>query len=193
MSSSSPLDRRTLELLGHVVIALKSFEGKYHMKFNFSELAKYLRLSEHDTRYLAEFIIHFQGEIAEFSRIFRGYVLQKRQEHGITYLFIGKDHKMEPDMIRLNKEQAGWLSDLIYTFHHVKKGKGFDLSNHHADLVKHLRLLMQHHPYFFEKNGSEVVYPSRLASELGLALLSSKKLNRPVHRLTILGHVIEVK
>ncbi|MFX1273637.1 MAG: hypothetical protein ACFFAT_01225 [Promethearchaeota archaeon] len=176
--SDSDLDKRSYEILGHILIALKSFEGKYDKKLNFSKLARYFRLNERDADYLAEFIVKFQEEFKDFSKIFCKYKLNKKYENGKIYVTAEIKDDVVPKTIHLEQEHANWLSDLIYSFQHVKKGKGFDLSNKNVDIVRKIRLLMKSHPYLFYKNGGDLVYPSRLGSELGNAILSCKKLNK---------------
>jgi len=177
----------------HMVIALKSFEGQYEKRFNFSKLTSYLRLSESDARTFLNFLLGMQDEFKEFSRVFEDRELSVKREGGTTFLTASKIYTEIPKTIILKKEQVGWLSDLIFAFQHVKKGKGFDIKNNDTELIKHLRLLMDDHPYFFVKNGSDLIYPSRLASELGSMLLTYKKLNKRLDTIEILNSNIQVE
>ena len=190
--SGSDLDKRTLDLLGQLVIALKYFEGKYNKRLNFSKFAHYLGLNEIDAHLIAQFIIEYQDEFKEFSRIFKKHFLSKKWEGETLYLITKEENNIIPQKITLTREHAGWISDLIYAFQHVKKGKGFNLNNKDADVVKKICLLMNLHPYFFFKNGNNMVYPSKLGSEVGNCLLSYKKLNKYFESLTIEEFRIEI-
>jgi len=176
-----------------MLIALKSFEGQYEKRFNFSKLASYLRLSENDARTFLNFLLGMQDEFKEFSRVFKERDLSVKQEGGTTFLKASKIYTEIPKTIMLKKEQVGWLSDLIFAFQHVKKGKVFDIKNKDTELIKHLRLLMDDHPYFFVKKGSDLIYPSRLASELGRMLLTYKKLNKRLDTIELLNSNIQVE
>ena len=182
-----------LEILQQVLIALKSFEGKYEKKFNFSKLASYLRLSERSSQIFLNFFLEMQEDFKEFSRIFQGRELSLKHEGNTIYLTAKKTYKELPETIILKKEHEEWLSDLIYAFKHVKKGKGFDLKKNNGEMIKHLRLLMNHHPYFFIKNGDDLIYPSRLASELGNILFTYKKLNKNLDAIEIMNSNIRVE
>lgn len=191
--SGADLDKRSIEILGQVVIALKSFQGKYDKKFNFSKLSRYFQLSESDVHYLATFLINFQDEFKEFTNIFKEHELSIKHENGNLYITAKRKKDEIPELIKVKKEHSGWLSDLIYTFQHVKKGKGFNLTNKNMEIMKKINILLREHPYFFEKNGSNMIYPSRLGSELGNAILSCKKLNKELETIKIQEHEIRVE
>ena len=193
MSSLDLGPNNYLKILQQVLMALKSFEGKYEKKFNYSKLASYLRLSERTSLNFINFFLEIQEDFKEFSRIFQDHELSLKHEGGTTYLTAKKIYNELPETIILKKEHVEWLSDMIYTFKHVKKGKGFDLKKYNVEMIKHLQLMMDYHPYFFIKNGNALIYPSRLALELGNILLTYKKLNKNLDAIEILNSNIRVE
>ncbi len=175
-----------------IINALGEFKDRYDKKFNFSKLLEHLRIPSTEVDDLIYFILKMQKQ---FNTIFKDYELKKKIINRQIYLVSEKKkpvlHRQDniifvPENVKLSKEQAKWLSDIIYLFKFVQKGKGFDLKNSHApELLKNLKNLKEQHPYLFIKNRNDLTYPTEIALELGSQILSYSKSNKPINNLRV--------
>ncbi len=173
-----------------IIDILNSFQGKYNKKLNFTELAKHFGFSPQETHLIADLILKMQET---FHSTFKEHILEKKIEKGFIYLKAEKYFDEIPKSITLQKDHLEKLGDIIYTFLEVKRGKGFELEDRSSKLSALVRSVRAVHPYFFYKNGSNLVYPTKFGLELGLKILSYKKLSRPIFNLIIDRHEIKVE
>jgi hypothetical protein len=198
------------KMLVNSIDALKSFKKHYEKKFNFSKLMEVLELKDEEqvkmvlikilalqdfiTTVLPSFkndseaesffsiILRFQDVISE---VFPTHFLRKTVQNGNLYLVT------EKKVFSMSSKHKHLLSDVIYTFLHVKKGEGFDLNNNGSEFAHNVRLLVEKHPYFFEKNGNTLTYPSELGQEAGNKILELSKANKEIKQITLRNAIIE--
>ncbi len=181
-----------LKKFHQIINALGEFKDRYNKKFNFSKLVEYLKIPSKEIDELIYFILKIQKQ---FNSVFKDYELKKKIINGQIYLVSEKKKPalnrlyniiFVPENVKLSKEQAKWLSDIIYLFKFVQKGKGFDLKNSHTpELLKNLKNLKDEYPYLFLENGNNLTYPTEIALELGSQILSYNKSNKPIKNLKI--------
>ncbi|MFX1399328.1 MAG: hypothetical protein ACFFAS_20065 [Promethearchaeota archaeon] len=172
-----------------ILNSLVSFKGKYDKKFNFTLLARHFKLNNQEAHALVDLILAMQDILRT---TFQDYRLKKKNEKGVIYLITEKLMKNIPSKINIQKKHIEMMGDLIYSFLEIRRGKGFDIEDHNCTLARMVKAVREQHPYFFYKNGSELVYPSKLGLELGRSILSLKKLNKTLSILKIGRHEIEV-
>ncbi len=170
-----------LRKLHQIVGALGEFKNYYHKKLNFSKLVTFLKLEDVDKDELIYLILRFQEQ---FNEVFKDHTLTRKIKSGQTYLVPEKKlHNyqekilMIPETVRVCKKNSKILSDVTYLFKYVERGKGFDLDTT-TNLIENIKLLRQEHPYFFVKNGNNLVYPSQIALELGNMIQAYNKSNK---------------
>ncbi|MBN1801450.1 MAG: hypothetical protein JW891_08090 [Candidatus Lokiarchaeota archaeon] len=186
----SDLNYSLIEKIKDIVKILNSFEGKYEKKFNFTELARYFGLNPQETHLAIDLILETQKTMRS---TFKNHILEKSVENGIIYLRTESFLDKIPDIITLEKDHAEKLGDLTYAFLEIKRGKGFDLKDTSSKLSAMVQAVKNHHPYFFYKNGNDLIYPSRLGLELGRIILSYKRLNKPVFNLKVDRYEVKVE
>ena len=181
-----------IEILNHVIDALGEFKNRYDKKFNISELSKYLRIPKTDIDELTSLILNFQDK---YETVFKNHCLKKRIVNDKIYLVAEGISVKEvpppensspiPKEINLTREHAKLLSDIIYTFQHVKRGKAFNLSSPDSGLLKNLKIMNDTHPYLFYHNSDGLIYPTELGLQLGNLLHSYNKSNKKIKNLVI--------
>lgn len=181
-----------IEMLNHVVDALGEFKHRYDKKFNVSELSKYLRIPKADINDLVSLILNFQEK---YETVFNNYRLKKKNINNKVYLIAERISEKQldpaekiptiPNEINLKRDHAKLLSDIIYIFQHVKRGKAFDLNCSDSNLLKNLKIMKDTHPYLFFYNGNGLIYPSELGLQLGNLIHSYNKSNKKIKNLVI--------
>ncbi|MFX1257040.1 MAG: hypothetical protein ACFFAN_04225 [Promethearchaeota archaeon] len=190
--------RKLIITLNQVLNALGEFKGHYEKRFNFSRLAEYLQIPKSEINNVISLILNFQEM---FEEVFKNYRLQKKiinsQRYLVTEKKITEQKEQEekkntsPKKIRINKDQSKLLSDIVYLFKRVKRGKGFDLENVDSELLRNLKKLKDQHPYLFNKNGNNLTYPSEIGLELGSLILSYNKSNKKIENFNIKNYQFE--
>jgi hypothetical protein len=182
-------NQELLKKLHQVVSAIGEFKNRYDKKLNFSKLIKFLKLNDADTEEIVYLILRFQEQ---FTEIFKDHTLSRKIISGQTYLVPEKKlHNyiekilLIPDTVRVCEKDSKTLSDVTYFFKYVHRGNGFDLEVNTTDLIKNVICLRQEHPYFFVKNGSNLVYPSQIALELGNMIQTYNKSNKLLKTITL--------
>ena len=183
---------KVIKLLNQIINALGEFKNNYNKKFNFSKLAKYLKIPVTEIDLILSLILNFQEK---FNNTFKNYYLKKKIIGNQIYLITdqslgdklnlkdGNNKKIKD--IYIKKTQSKLFSDFIYTFKYVNRGKGFDLENNGTDLLRNLRNLNEKHPYLFKKNGNNLTYPSALGLKLGDLILSFNKCNKKIKNIEL--------
>jgi hypothetical protein len=182
-----------IKQLNQVLLALEKFQVRKNSLFNLDKLAEYLKLSRSELEDVLKLIFRFQRL---FNSAFEGYVLCKKWKNDKTYLVlkakseVKDDSVLEAKEIELSRDQVKLLSDIIYFFRRVKIGKGFDLKRNGTELSRKVKELKKVHPYFFESKGNGLVYPSKLAVDVGNLILSYDRSKRSFSRLKIGDYAI---
>ena len=184
-----------IKQLNQILTALEKFQVRKNSLFSLDKLAEYLKLSENELDAFLEVIFRFQKL---FNYVFEGYVLCKKWKNDQTYLVLKpksevKDGSvLELKEIEIERDQVKLLSDIVYFFQRVKIGKGFDLKRNGTELSRKVKELKKAHPYFFESKGNGLVYPSKLAVDVGNLILSYDRSNRSFSRLKIGDYAIKL-
>ena len=158
-----------------LILALKAFKGKYEKRLNFNKLCVYLETNGKKKEVLLEILFEFQDL---FKGILKDHLIVKEIKDGNTYICtrpLDPENKKAP--ISISKQQIETLNDIIHVFRKVRKGKGFNISNQHTDLIKDLRKLYYSFPFLFRQNGHNLIYPTEIAIELGSKVSEYNKLN----------------
>ena len=181
-----------IKILNHVIDALGEFKDRYDKKFNISELSKYLVIPKGDIDSLITVILNFQEK---YETVFKNYHLKKRIVNNKFY--VTAERKAEdpfnaptndstiPNEVTLTRDHAKLLSDMIYIFQHVKRGKAFNLNSSDSALLKNLKVMNGTHPYLFYCNGNGLIYPTELGLQLGNLIHSYNKSNKKIKNLVI--------
>ena len=182
----------SIEILNHVVDALGAFKHRYDRKFNFSELSKYLKIPNADINDLISLILNFQEK---YETVFNNYHLKKKIMNNKFYLIAERNSEQQldsaenvpktPNIITMKRDHAKLLSDIIYIFQYVKRGKAFDLNSSDSTLLKNLKIMKDTHPYLFYYNGNGLIYPSEIGLQLGNLIHSYNKSNKKIKNLVI--------
>ncbi len=181
--------------LHKIILALEQFQTRKNSLFSLEKLATYLNVSERDLEEVLELVFRFQKL---FSSMFEGYVLVKKWKNGSSYLTLKPKTEirnfdaLELKEIEINKEQADLLNDIVYYFHHIKIGKGFDVKRNGTELSKKVKLLNRALPCLFEHRGNGLIYPSKLAVEAGKLIQSYKRSKKTLSKLEIGDYSIQI-
>ena len=97
-----------------------------------------------------------------------------------------------PKKIRITKGECNLLSDIIYLFKFVKKGKGFDVDTNGTDLLSNIKELCDYYPFLFQRQNG-FLYPSEFGLKLGELLLSYKKSNKTIDMLQVADCEVRVE
>ena len=184
-----------IKQLNQILSALEKFQVRKNSLFSLDKLAEYLKLSASELDAVLEVIFRFQKL---FDYVFEGYVLCKKWKNDQTYLVLKpksevKDGSvLELKEIEIERDQVKLLSDIVYFFQRVKIGKGFNLKRNGIELSRKVKELKKTHPYFFESKGNGLVYPSKLAVDVGNLILSYDRSNRSFSRLKIGDYAIKL-
>ena len=186
--------QRTLQIINQTIESLGNFEDNYDKKFNFSELARRLNIPNTEIDEFIYLILNFQEK---FENVFLTYRLKKKIENGTIYLTVEKREIdsipiRPPEIITFSPSQVQLLNDIIYTFKHVKRGKGFDIAKNGTELSSNLKQLNSEHPYLFEIKSNGLIYPSLFGSKLGDLIISYNKGNKELTEITIDNHKVLV-
>ena len=94
----------------------------------------------------------------------------------------------ETKEVTLTQETYQIISDLIYFFKNINKGRGFEIySDKDSSLHNKIKKLSESYPFFFRKlNG--FLYPSEVLYRLGTEAMSYKRSNQVPKELTILRY-----
>jgi len=174
---------------------LAQFQDHPSANFNFSKLVKQLKLSPKEGEELLDLLFCFQQLF--FAKL-NGFMLCKKKRNTTLYLKLIEKSKihdndnLELHEIDLDNAQSNLLSDIIYYFQHVKIGKGFDIAHNGSELIQKVKKLNILHPYFFEHRGNGLVYPTKLALDLGVQILSYKRANKSITELTLDKYIIKI-
>ncbi len=174
-----------LTKLHQIIETLAKFEDHEQEKLNFSKLAEALELPPNIIEKIIELVLQFQY----LYECLEGYELNIKEQGAIKYFVLTTKRApktreasaLVPEKVKICREEACILNDVVYSFKQVRRGVGFDLTS--KDANKKICQLFSNHPYLFFKNGNDLYYPSEFALELGQKLLSYKKVNQ---NLTIL-------
>ena len=186
--------QRTLQIINQTIESLGKFEDNYDKKFNFSELARRLNVPHTEIDEFIYLLLNFQEK---FENVFLTYRLKKKIENGTIYLTVEKREIdsipiRPPEIITFSQSQVQLLNDIIYTFKHVKRGKGFDIAKNGTELSSNLKQLSSEHPYLFEIKSNGLTYPSLFGLKLGDLIISYNKGNREITEITIDNHKVLV-
>ncbi|MFX0073735.1 MAG: hypothetical protein ACFFAO_21865 [Candidatus Hermodarchaeota archaeon] len=178
-----------IRILNQIVNALEAFKNNYYKKFNFSKLASHLKIGESNVNELIEFILNFQHM---FKTTLNNYELKKMDDGNSIFLIaeLKEEDQIQTiksfnKLVECDKQDAKLISDFIYTFKFIKRGKGFDLDCPNTELLKKLKALKLKHPFLFCRNGNNLIYPSELGLKLGETIISYNKGNKKIDNLKI--------
>lgn len=187
--------RKVLQTINQIIDIIGGFGDNYDKKLNFSKLASLLKISPSEIDDIIYLLLNFQER---FDITFRNYHLKKKRENNQVYLIVEKNQAVNlndlhiPNVIEIGAIQLKLFNDLIYTFRHVKRGKGFDIVKNSTDLSTNLKTLLIKHPYLFELKENGLIYPSHFGLKLGNIILSYNKGNKEFKEIKIENHTILV-
>lgn len=175
------------QLLYQIIDILGQFENNYNKRFNFSKMAKCLKIPNLKTDDIIELLLTFQDL---FESVFKKHHIKKTILNNQIYLTVKKKEEHSfvsnievPKTIKISNEHFKLFNDIIYIFKYVNRGKGFDVSKNETELIENLKELKSEHPYLFYGNG--VTYPTKLGLELGELIISYSKSSQNIKNLTI--------
>jgi len=195
MSLETLDNNSALDKLSQIIDALKEFRGHYTKKLNFSGLLKILNISSVHADQFISIIMRFQDL---FNLIFKDYILEKRIIDRQIYFRVckknttrieSKDELRDQQVIQkevvIPQKFVRLLSDLIYIFKFIERGKGFDLNNRDSKFLEDVSKLKDMYPLLFIENGNKLFYPSELALKLGELVLSHDISNKKLSNVEI--------
>jgi len=181
--------------LHQIISAIEQFETRKNSLFSLEKLINYLNLSEGELEEMLEIVFRFQNL---FNSVFTNHVLVKKWKNDRSYLIlkekseVRKSGEEEPREIDIDKEQVKLLNDVVYYFQHIKIGKGFDVKRNGTELSKKVKQFNRSYPFFFERRGNSLIYPSKLAVEAGKLIQSYKKSKKTLSKLEIEEYLINI-
>ena len=188
-------NQHNFQLLNQIIDILGQFENNYNKKFNFTKMAKCLRVPNSKTDEIIDLLLNFQNL---FESVFKNYHIKKTRLKNQIYLTLEKKaedvintNTKEPKTVVISSEHLKLFNDIIYVFKFVNRGKGFDISKGETELLDNLKVLKDTHPYLFEGNG--ITYPTKLGLQLGDLIISYNKCNRHIKNLTIDNYTFTVE
>lgn len=188
----TPSDK--FQLLKHIIRALEKFQDHPDSHFNFSKLCRGLQLLPREGEELLDMVFRFQRL---FQSDLRGYTLCKKQKNSTLYLKLQDQEAnldcIESNEITINTEQGNLLNDIIYYFQHISIGKGFNLNQNGSELIQKVKNLKKIHPYFFEHRGNGLIYPTKLAMDLGMQILAYSRGNKPIKKINLPNYSILIQ
>ncbi len=184
-----------IKQLHQVISALEKFQTRKNTLFNLDKLAVYLKLSEEELNEILDIVFSFQHL---FSTVFEDFYLYKKWKNNKTYLVLKLKSEVkslitdEPKEIEINQAQVKVLNDIVYYFQHIQIGKGFDIKKNNTELSRKVGELKRSHPYFFEYRGNGLIYPSKLAVELGRLISFYNKSKKLITKLEVEDYLIQI-
>lgn len=184
----------SIEFLHEFIRALSGFKGMYEKKFNFSKLMGIKDMNVSEGEQILKLILQFQDL---FNIFFRNHIIEKKTINGTTYLVTKeKNNHSHPsnntelngmkEDISLNQKQTESISDLIYRFKFIERGKGFNLDNgNDNDLLNEAKKIKEKYPFLFIENGNNLTYPAELLIRYGDLLLKFDKGNKKLKNINI--------
>jgi hypothetical protein len=183
-----------LKQLFQILSALEEFPARGNSLFSLSKLAQYLSLTKQDLEEFLAIVFRFQ---ALFESTFEGKVLVRKLKSENEYLILKPKSEVKelgflgPKEIEIDQDQAKILNDLVYYFLHIKIGKGFDVKQNHSELSTKVKRFKTSHPFFFERRGNGLVYPTTLAVEVGNLIRSHNKSKKSLPKIEIGEYLIK--
>jgi hypothetical protein len=170
---------------------LEKFSHNYKKRLNFTKLAGFLKITPSEGDILIGLLFNFQ-EL--FSTTFKDYVITKKIIDNQQFLLTEPKSQNQtiPIKIKLSLKECNRLSDIMYLFKFVKRGKGFDVKANGTELLGNIKELWEYHPYLFNYNENGLMYPSEFGLKLGEILLSYTKSGKKLESLSIDDHKIMV-
>ena len=183
---------KIVRILTRVVKMLEKFKDNYEKRFNFTKLAEYLKLGPLEVDKIIILIFSFQ-EL--FIKTFDTYIIRKRIMDNQIFLITEPKilNNTIPNKIKLSLNDFNLLSDIIYMFKFVKRGKGFNVHANGTELLNNIKNLWDYYPYFFEINENSLMYPSKFGLRLGELILSYKKSGKVIESIHLDKHIIMVE
>ena len=180
-----------LSVINRVVKILEKFTNNYEKRLNFTKLARYLNLSSSEVDEIIALILIFQ-EL--FINTFEKYSMKKQIKDNQIFLIseLKTANHFIPMKIKLSSSEFNLLSDIIYMFKFVKRGKGFNTAANGTELLSKIKELWNFHPYFFEENKNGLIYPSEFGLKLGEFILSYNKSGKVIDSIHLDNHIILV-
>lgn len=185
-------NKKFVSVIIRVVKILEKFTNNYGKRLNFTKLARYLNLNTSEMDEIIGIILQFQ-EL--FINTFDKYRMKKEiKDNQIFLITLPKKLNLSiPNKIKLSIDDFNLLSDIIYIFKNVKRGKGFDITANGSELLSNIKELWNYYPYLFEVNENGLIYPSKFGLKLGELILSYKKSGKIIESIPLDEHIIMVE
>ena len=167
---------------------LKQFIEKGHTSFNINKVADALHLTANGMEELLELTFEWQKI---FHAILSGNSFIRVRKNNTWYLIISPKSHHHTE-IQISHKEINILNDIIYYFQHIAKGKGFNTRFTTSNLLEKLKHLQKIHPYFFERRGNGLVYPSNLALSLGSSLEKCNRTNKDINCFSVETYLIRI-
>ena len=184
-----------IKQLHQVISVLEKFQTRKNNLFNLNKLAAYLKTPEEELNEILDIVFSFQHL---FSTVFEDFYLYKKWKNNKTYLVLKLKSEVknlisnEPKEIEINQEEVRVLNDIVYYFQHIKIGKGFEIKQTNTEFSRKIKDLKRSHPYFFEFRGNGLVYPSKLAIEVGKLISFHNKSKKLITKLEVEDYFIQI-
>ena len=132
-------------------------------------------------------------EVRSLIKIFLSFNDFKTLNFSVSGESVNLSSEVKSEVISLKISDYESLSDIIYLFKNIRKGKGFEINADPANsLIQKILNLFERHPYFFRKlNG--FAYPSELGYKLGVEALSFKRSNQIPENLSVLDYHFKIE
>ncbi|MFX0008876.1 MAG: hypothetical protein ACFE9R_01065 [Candidatus Hermodarchaeota archaeon] len=167
---------------------LKQFIDKGHSSLNTDKVADVLHLTANGMVELLELTFEWQKI---FHSILPGNSFIKVRKNNTWYLILSPRLLYHTE-IQISNEEINILNDIIYYFQHIAKGKGFNTRYTTTELLKKLKNLYKIHPYFFERRGNGLIYPSSLALSVGSTLEKYNRTNKDINCISVEEYLIRI-
>jgi hypothetical protein len=127
--------------------------------------------------------MEFQKRIAI---TFKDYWIKPKVINGNVYLITEeKVKKISKKVIHLKKEDQKVISDIIYVYKFLTKGKGISFQHDKSSFIQNVRKLYSDHPYLFRSNRENLLFPSDIGLKVGEIIHSHYKCNKTVEKIEL--------
>ncbi len=153
--------------------------------FNLNDLSEKLGLTKSELKFLFTIFIY----ACDYSNKYLNKINIKILKDTIYFTY-SENHIKK---ISLSIKDYKDLSDIIYLFKNIQKGRGFEInSNSNIPVITKIQGLYRQYPFMFKKlNG--YIFPSEIGYKLGIAALSFKRINQIPKTLDVLNYKFKIK
>ncbi|MEJ2295633.1 MAG: hypothetical protein P8Y23_12825 [Candidatus Lokiarchaeota archaeon] len=170
---------------------LEDLKKKQNCQLNLTKLFEIWGISNEELEPFVQTLLRFQALLIKKKNSIRFSGVWKNAQIYIRLNSVSKYNVNKK--IELSVGDCHLLNDMIHYFEHIKIGSSFNIKANNTVFISKIKKFSKLHPYFFEKRGSNALYPTKLASKLGKTIETYNKANRMIQDIQLDGYQITVR